>query len=128
MPEPAAKVAMNDDKGKNAARDIFDTAPLNKDSTGESQRHAATSRTVSDDGISSAGEVKKPTVVESSGPAAELDDTADRYERRRRLESQEEKIFYSPEDDDDYQPQMSATSYPGQEWNPFGESEPWQDE
>ncbi|PFH57708.1 hypothetical protein XA68_14671 [Ophiocordyceps unilateralis] len=52
--------------------------------------------------------------------AAELDDTAERYIRSRRLEAQEEKIAYREEDADDYQPQMSATSYPGQEWSPYG--------
>lgn len=52
---------------------------------------------------------------------AELDDTTKQYERSRRLESQEEKILFRAEDADDYQPQMSATSWPGQEWNPYGE-------
>ncbi|RDA94988.1 hypothetical protein CP533_0140 [Ophiocordyceps camponoti-saundersi (nom. inval.)] len=54
------------------------------------------------------------------GRAAELDDTAERYIRSRRLESQEEKIAYRIEDGDDFVPQMSATSYPGQEWSPYG--------
>lgn len=57
----------------------------------------------------------------NDGLAAELDDTTERYERSRRLESQEEKILFRAEDADDYQPQMSATSWPGQEWNPYGE-------
>ena len=55
--------------------------------------------------------------------SAELEDTAAAHERSRRLESQEEKIWVSPEDDPEYQPQMTATSYPGQEWNPYGEPE-----
>ncbi|KHO00395.1 uncharacterized protein MAM_01173 [Metarhizium album ARSEF 1941] len=50
---------------------------------------------------------------------AELEDTAGAHERRVRLASQEEKIWLDPQDDPNYQPQMSATSYPGQEWNPY---------
>ncbi|RCI16857.1 hypothetical protein L249_1776, partial [Ophiocordyceps polyrhachis-furcata BCC 54312] len=52
--------------------------------------------------------------------AAELDDTAERYMRSRRLEAQEEKIACRVEDVEDVVPQMSATSYPGQEWSPYG--------
>ncbi|RDA88889.1 hypothetical protein CP532_5483, partial [Ophiocordyceps camponoti-leonardi (nom. inval.)] len=52
--------------------------------------------------------------------AAELDDTAERYIRSRRLEAQEEKIACRVEDLEDVVPQMSATSYPGQEWSPYG--------
>ncbi|PHH73304.1 hypothetical protein CDD82_5546 [Ophiocordyceps australis] len=51
----------------------------------------------------------------------ELDDTADHYQRSRRLEMQEEKILFRPEDSQDWQPPMLATSYPGQEWNPYNE-------
>lgn len=75
-------------------------------------------------GAKSGGDVRAPAVEGGAvkvGPAAELDDTAERYERSRRLESQEEKIFFRAEDAEDYQPQMSATSWPGQEWNPYGE-------
>ncbi|KAG9253981.1 uncharacterized protein F5Z01DRAFT_655644 [Emericellopsis atlantica] len=53
-------------------------------------------------------------------PMMELEDTADARMRTLRLNSQEEKIFYDPEGD---VPKMSATSYPGQEWNPYGEPE-----
>ncbi|PHH88030.1 hypothetical protein CDD83_8079 [Cordyceps sp. RAO-2017] len=82
------------------------------------QRSASELRTARGDGARTQ-EAKKS--AEREGPAVELDDTADRYARSRRLESQEEKILYRPEEADDYQPQMSATSYPGQEWNPYGE-------
>ena len=59
--------------------------------------------------------------------AMELEDTADARMRTMRLDSQEEKIFYDPEGD---VPKMSATSYPGQEWNPYGEPDfgDWRDE
>ena len=48
--------------------------------------------------------------------------------RRMRLEAQDEKILVpgqeglpgSDEQPNDDQPKMSATSYPGQEWNPYG--------
>ncbi|KAF4460809.1 hypothetical protein FALBO_12406, partial [Fusarium albosuccineum] len=53
---------------------------------------------------------------------AELEDTEEARKRRIRLDSQEEKIHYDPNADSDGEvvPQMSATSYPGQEWNPYG--------
>lgn len=51
--------------------------------------------------------------------AAELDDTEEARKRTLRLEAQEEKIHYDPQED--AEPQMSATSYPGDEWNPYGE-------
>ncbi len=35
-----------------------------------------------------------------------------------RIASQEEKIAFDPNEN---APQMTATSYPGQEWNPYGE-------
>ncbi|TDZ38371.1 hypothetical protein C8035_v007254 [Colletotrichum spinosum] len=63
---------------------------------------------------------------------AELEDTEDERMRTMRLEAQEEKILVDPyeekqssgnkfrKEDDPEAPQMSATSYPGQEWNPYG--------
>ena len=48
----------------------------------------------------------------------ELEDTEEARKRAIRLASQEEKIFYEPEDD---VPTMSATAFPGEMWNPFGE-------
>ncbi|PNY25244.1 Uncharacterized protein TCAP_04825 [Tolypocladium capitatum] len=93
------------------------TPRLNMDSTGRSQRPAEMARTESGDTVSMHNGPTKARHADNK-PAAELDDTADRYQRSRRLESQEEKILYHPEDDT---PQMSATSYPGQEWNPYGE-------
>ncbi|UNI22281.1 hypothetical protein JDV02_008183 [Purpureocillium takamizusanense] len=127
------------DKAKKLAEEnIYDATPrLNKTSTAGSQkqRPAQMLRTVSGETIDSLGEVKQHAIVihDAGGeetPTAELDDTADRYERSRRLESQEEKILYKPEDAEDFAPQMSATSYPGQEWNPYGEPGfgEWKDE
>ncbi|KAJ4179328.1 hypothetical protein NW755_012550 [Fusarium falciforme] len=60
----------------------------------------------------------------TGGPSfsAELEDTEDARKRTLRIDSQEEKIHYDPNADSDGElpPQMSATSYPGQEWNPYG--------
>lgn len=58
---------------------------------------------------------------------AELDDTEDARKRTMRLETQEGLIHYDPGADSDGEPapQMSATSYPGQEWNPYGMPEYW---
>ncbi|CAG9946469.1 unnamed protein product [Clonostachys rosea f. rosea IK726] len=61
----------------------------------------------------------------SRGFTVELADTADARMRTLRLNEQEEKIFYEPEGEP---PKMTATSYPGQEWNPYGEPEFWNDE
>jgi len=49
--------------------------------------------------------------------AAELDNT----DQERYREAREEKIFYDGgvQDEGEVQPSMSATSYPGQEWNPY---------
>ncbi|KFA53603.1 hypothetical protein S40293_07514 [Stachybotrys chartarum IBT 40293] len=74
-----------------------------------------------------------PRVKESmdDGPRAELEDTEEARKRTQRLEAQEEKIFCDPEDDPNHMPQMSATSYPGQEWNPYGMAEyaaEWRDD
>ncbi|KAF4953358.1 hypothetical protein FSARC_12409 [Fusarium sarcochroum] len=65
-----------------------------------------------------------PEAKASAGPSfhAELEDTEDARKRTLRIDAQEEKIHYDPNADSDGEPppQMSATSYPGQEWNPYG--------
>jgi hypothetical protein len=48
----------------------------------------------------------------------ELEDTEEARKRTMRIASQEEKIAFDPNEN---APQMTATSYPGQEWNPYGE-------
>ncbi|UKZ60877.1 uncharacterized protein TrAtP1_002145 [Trichoderma atroviride] len=72
-------------------------------------------------------EAAQANVKRSNTVVAELEDTEEARKRAIRLASQEEKIFYEPEDET---PKMSATSYPGQEWNPFGEQEfaDWREE
>ncbi|KAI9163625.1 hypothetical protein HJFPF1_05246 [Paramyrothecium foliicola] len=56
----------------------------------------------------------------------ELEDTEEARKRTIRLESQEDKILADPEEE---APQMSATSYPGQMWNPYGmEFVDWRDD
>ncbi|KAI8304733.1 hypothetical protein K4K61_005908 [Colletotrichum sp. SAR11_59] len=71
-------------------------------------------------------------LVRGRSTRAELEDTEDERMRTMRLEAQEEKILVDPyeekqssgnkyrKEDDPEAPQMSATSYPGQEWNPYG--------
>lgn len=79
------------------------------------------SRTMSNEQAeSSAAGAAHANVKRSNTVMAELEDTEEARKRAIRLASQEEKIFYEPEDET---PKMSATSYPGQEWNPFGEQE-----
>lgn len=75
--------------------------------------------------------------------AAEFDDSEDGRKRIILVDRQEEKIVYNPDEDaaeasqtkrddqtDDEEPQMSATSYPGMEWNPYaaGGYEDWCDD
>ncbi|CEJ91461.1 hypothetical protein VHEMI07171 [[Torrubiella] hemipterigena] len=62
---------------------------------------------------------ESPAKEPSSSFNIELEDTADARQRTIRLESQEEKIAYDPLD---AEPVMAATSYPGQEWNPYGDN------
>ena len=59
------------------------------------------------------------------------DDTLRAQQPRHNVAEPEEKILVdqpaelpaAPDDDDDGIPVMSATSYPGQEWNPYGYGE-----
>ncbi|SPJ79881.1 uncharacterized protein FTOL_08272 [Fusarium torulosum] len=73
---------------------------------------------------SGVGNMSPPNTVARGGPSfhAELEDTEDARKRTLRINSQEEKIHYDPNADSDGEvpPSMSATSYPGQEWNPYG--------
>lgn len=66
-----------------------------------------------------AASVAAASAPKESALTIELEDTADARQRTIRLESQEEKIAYDPLD---AEPVMAATSYPGQEWNPYGDS------
>ena len=72
-----------------------------------------------------------PQAATKDSRYAELEGTkADGFNMRVPRREQEEKIFYDKDsgmrgaygrDEDDYAgPSMSATSYPGQEWNPYG--------
>ncbi|GKT95145.1 hypothetical protein Ct61P_12995 [Colletotrichum tofieldiae] len=72
------------------------------------------------------------TLTRGKSTRAELEDTEDERKRTIRHEAQEEKILVDPyeelqsggvkyrKEEDPEVPQMSATSYPGQEWNPYG--------
>ncbi|KAK1720639.1 hypothetical protein BDP67DRAFT_390844 [Colletotrichum lupini] len=73
------------------------------------------------------------TLARGKSTRAELEDTEDERQRTMRREAQEEKILVDPyeelssggvkyrkEEEPADMPQMSATSYPGQEWNPYG--------
>ncbi|KAF5657524.1 hypothetical protein FHETE_10384 [Fusarium heterosporum] len=74
------------------------------------------------------GSLGSHQAMASGGPSfhAELENTEDARKRTLRIDSQEEKIHYDPNADSDGElpPSMSATSYPGQEWNPYGMPEP----
>ncbi|GKU05113.1 hypothetical protein FLAG1_07624 [Fusarium langsethiae] len=75
-----------------------------------------------------AGDLRAPSQPKpSGGPSfhAELENTEEARKRTLRINSQEEKIHYDPNADSDGEvpAQMSATSYPGQEWNPYGMTE-----
>ncbi|KAK1641271.1 hypothetical protein BDP81DRAFT_310766 [Colletotrichum phormii] len=81
----------------------------------------------------SAGAAASTTLARGKSTRAELEDTEDERQRTMRREAQEEKILVDPyeelssggvkyrkEEEPADVPQMSATSYPGQEWNPYG--------
>ncbi|KAK1671967.1 hypothetical protein BDP55DRAFT_696487 [Colletotrichum godetiae] len=81
----------------------------------------------------SAGTAASTTLARGKSTRAELEDTEDERQRTMRREAQEEKILVDPyeelssggvkyrkEEEPVDVPQMSATSYPGQEWNPYG--------
>ncbi|KAK1730183.1 uncharacterized protein BDZ83DRAFT_567230 [Colletotrichum acutatum] len=81
----------------------------------------------------SAGTAATTTLARGKSTRAELEDTEDERQRTMRREAQEEKILVDPyeelssggvkyrkEEEPADVPQMSATSYPGQEWNPYG--------
>merc|ERR1712000_11290 len=106
---------------------IYDATPrLHQNKTGASDNSVSGSGTsghkVPVTSVKAAEQAKR-----DDPPMMELEDTAGARMRTLRLNSQEEKIFYDPEGD---VPKMSATSYPGQEWNPYGEPEfgDWKEE
>lgn len=112
----AKNLTVDVEKSKQDTDDIYDVTPrLHQDRTGVSDVSKSNSN-------GSAEAPKSPVKDKQDEDAAhiELEDTADARMRTMRLNSQEEKIFYDPEGDI---PKMSATSYPGQEWNPYGEPE-----
>ncbi|EGX90138.1 hypothetical protein CCM_06557 [Cordyceps militaris CM01] len=91
-------------------------APLARDLTGESKGQ------VSDDSLEETTKLDKnaaaAAVTTATEHVVELEDTAEARQRTLRIDAQEEKIAYDPEEEN---PKMNATSYPGQEWNPYGE-------
>lgn len=89
-------------------------ATLTSDLTGESKGQ------VSDDSLEKQAKQDKTnaTIMAATEHFAELEDTAEARKRTLRIDGQEEKIAYDPEEEN---PKMTATSYPGQEWNPYGE-------
>lgn len=108
---------------------IYDATPrLKQEATGGSHGVSDQSDTNDKKPTPETKKVVPPPARETqASPAMELEDTNDARMRSLRIDSQEEKIFYDPEGD---VPKMSATSYPGQEWNPYGEPEfgDWKDD
>ncbi|KAL6856655.1 hypothetical protein J3F83DRAFT_763886 [Trichoderma novae-zelandiae] len=111
-PTPASDLGIDVQKAQQLVEDdLYDATPKVAPSGTEDSHEAESSR---------AAETKTGPTPANTGVVAELEDTEEARKRAIRLASQEEKIYYEPEDDE---PKMSATSYPGQEWNPFGEPE-----
>lgn len=90
------------------------TAMTNNVSTGSTGQSSS--------GVGDMAARSQPKVGRGPSFHAELEDTEDARKRTLRINSQEEKIHYDPNADSDGEVpvQMSATSYPGQEWNPYG--------
>ncbi|KAM0323184.1 hypothetical protein ACHAQA_009034 [Verticillium albo-atrum] len=120
--------------------DIYDSTPrrpmepLRAAKTGDSQVSAGSGdeqQALKSRQDSEAETSAKTTLVRGKSTRAELEDTEDERKRSIRLEAQEEKILYDPDEDNDLAtgrdasrkdpdaPLMSATSYPGMEWNPY---------
>lgn len=98
------------------------TPRLKQDPTGSSHNTSEISKSNTGSSLTSVGGGSKAADVHM-----ELEDTNPARMRTMRMDGQEEKIFYEPEPE---MPKMTATSYPGQEWNPYGEPEfmNWQDD
>lgn len=145
--EPKNNLNIDVEKSKQDtdSENIYDATPrLKQETTGNSQGVSdQSSKQPTPEGNNKVAPVvaAEPTVIvpvpadkssvppreNETSPPMELEDTADARMRTLRIGSQEEKIFYDPEGD---VPKMSATSYPGQEWNPYGEPEfaDWRDD
>ena len=130
-PEPLLVSRSNTGDTAANARQAMSPISVSKSPTSDTKSPISTIKSPMSVAQSPAGEKRrsKPSVKKSvaspttpSEPqtsfVSELEDTEEARKRAIRLASQEEKIFYEPEDDT---PQMNATSYPGQEWNPYGE-------
>lgn len=131
--EPASNNLVIDvQKSKQGVDDnnIYDATPRLNQETADGS-HGVSDQSSANDTRQPTPETKKveppPPRETDASPPMELEDTADARMRTLRIGSQEEKIFYDPEGDI---PKMSATSYPGQEWNPYGEPEfaDWRDD
>lgn len=125
------KLEVDVQKANNDAEDdIYDATPrVTKDATGESSAPSQVSRLTSGDAREGEEKAKAVAKTDATQHTAELEDTEDVRARTMRLDAQEEKILYFP-DEEGEEPTMSATSYPGQEWNPYGEPEfgDWRDD
>ena len=123
-PAAASNLGIDVEKARQLVEDnLYDATPKVVPSGTENSHEASgVSQIVSKEEAESSREAETKTGVTpvSTGVVAELEDTEEARKRAIRLASQEEKIYYEPED---FEPKMSATSYPGQEWNPFGEPE-----
>jgi hypothetical protein len=120
-PTPALNLDIDVEKARQLVEEnLYDATP--KVVPGAADKSSGSSEAVPKEEAetSKAAEVKPDLPPASTGVVAELEDTEEARKRAIRLASQEEKIYYEPED---FEPKMSATSYPGQEWNPFGEPE-----
>lgn len=119
-PNEAPSTKMDEDKPRlEGEMSTTSKAEINNHRSGSSQ--AGSERFVTPEPEKTEGAaVRSPAQEENAH--AELEDTNEAHQRKLRLESQEEKIHFDPDADSDGElpPQMSATSYPGQEWNPYG--------
>jgi hypothetical protein len=139
VPEPTtpadSRLRVNVHKANQDAHDdIYDATPrkqpLERQRTGESQISISSTEEAARKANGAAKKSKgPPKVIRVNSTRAELEDTEDERKRSIRLEAQEEKILYDPNEDgpssvgrrkeEAEAPQMSATSYPGMEWNPY---------
>lgn len=131
-------VTISDDIYDSTPRLVSDSSPppaqpVTETRTGESRVSQSSADEAPRNATRANGNVNGDQTMLTRGKStrAELEDTEDERMRTIRLEAQEEKILVDPYDeihagkkykkeDEPDMPQMSATSYPGQEWNPYG--------
>ncbi|KAI1101858.1 hypothetical protein F4804DRAFT_354196 [Jackrogersella minutella] len=113
---------------RDADDDIYDATPRGGSSSNNNNNARQQDENTKYAGSVAGAAVAAATIVVMDGPASE-DSSFSQKEVSSNMDSEEKILVEQPvelaavNDDDDGMPVMSATSYPGQEWNPYGAGE-----